>query len=68
MNPLYSSTSQQDRASLHAQPSVSRLIDLRRFLYALVETGYQGYPPGRTFDITLVTVIVLNIAATAMAT
>lgn len=47
---------------------MSRLTDLRRFLYALVETGYQGYPPGRTFDITLVTVIVLNIAATAMAT
>ncbi len=47
---------------------MSRLTDLRRFLYALVETGYQGYPPGRTFDITLVTVIVINIAATAMAT
>ena len=54
--------------SPHAQRPVSRLADLRRFLYALVETGYQGYPPGRTFDITLVTVIVLNIAATAMAT
>ncbi len=42
--------------------------ELRRYLYALVETGYQGYPPGRVFDITLVVVIVINIAATAMAT
>ena len=42
--------------------------DLRRTLYALVETGYQGYPPGRTFDIALVVVILVNIFATATAT
>ncbi|MBL8690673.1 MAG: ion transporter [Rhodospirillaceae bacterium] len=42
--------------------------ELRRTLYALVETGYQGYPPGRAFDIALVAVILVNIAATAMAT
>jgi len=42
--------------------------EMRRTLYALVETGYQGYPPGRAFDIALVVVILVNIAATAMAT
>lgn len=42
--------------------------EARRSLYALIETGYQGYPPGRTFDITLVVVIIVNIAAAAMAT
>jgi voltage-gated potassium channel len=42
--------------------------EIRRSLYAVVETGYQGYPPGRAFDIALVAVIVVNIAATAMAT
>ena len=46
----------------------SRPRELRRHLYTLVETGHQGYPPGRAFDITLVAVIVVNIAATAMAT
>jgi voltage-gated potassium channel len=42
--------------------------EIRRSLYAVVETGHQGYPPGRAFDIALVAVIVVNIAATAMAT
>ena len=42
--------------------------DLRQRLYALVETGHQGYPAGRAFDIALVAIIVVNIAATAMAT
>lgn len=42
--------------------------DFRRTFYALVETGYQGYPPGRAFDIALVVVILVNIGATAMAT
>lgn len=42
--------------------------DLRRTLYAVFETGYQGYPPGRAFDIALTVVIVVNIFATAMAT
>lgn len=42
--------------------------ELRRTLYAVVETGYQGYPPGRAFDIALVAIILVNIAATAMAT
>ena len=42
--------------------------ELRRTLYAVVETGYQGYPPGRAFDLALVAIILVNIAATAMAT
>ena len=42
--------------------------EIRRHLYALVETGYQGYTPGRAFDIALVAVILVSITATAMAT
>ena len=40
--------------------------ELRRTLYAVVETGYQGYPPGRAFDLALVAIILVNIAATAI--
>ncbi len=42
--------------------------EIRRQLYALLETGYQGYPPGRAFDLALVAVILVNVVATAMAT
>jgi voltage-gated potassium channel len=47
---------------------MQKIVELRRSLYALIETGYQGYPPGKAFDIGLLVIILVNIAATAMAT
>ena len=44
--------------------------ELRRTLYAVVETGYQGYPPGRAFDLALVVLagpfLVVTVAVLAV--
>jgi voltage-gated potassium channel len=42
--------------------------EFRRSLYALLETGSQGYPPGRVFDVALIVVIIVSVLATAMET
>ncbi len=44
------------------------LNSLRGHVYAVVEGGRRGYPAGRAFDVFLIVIIILNVAAVILGT